>query len=70
MTMDPTELKKNFEEQIAKTETQIVELEKNLEKAKEYKTKLLGGLETIGLLTDEPAAAEAAGTPSSVEPTE
>ena len=70
MTMDPTELKKNFEEQIAKTETQIVELEKNLEKAKEYKTKLLGGLETIGLLTEEPAAAEAAGTPSSVEPTE
>ncbi len=70
MTMDPTELKKNFEEQIAKTETQIVELEKNLEKAKEYKTKLLGGLETIGLLTDEPVAAEAPGTPSSVEPTE
>jgi|TARA_B100000902_G_C26682585_1_gene608522 ferritin-like metal-binding protein YciE len=69
--MDPTELKKNFEEQIAKTETQILELEKNLEKAKEYKTKLVGGLETIGLLTDEqPPTEEAPGTPSSVEPTE
>ena len=70
MTMDPTELKKNFEEQIAKTDTQIIELEKNLEKAKEYKTKLLGGLETIGLLTDEQPTAEAPGTPASVEPTE
>tara|TARA_B100000427_G_scaffold65644_1_gene52132 strand:- start:297 stop:503 length:207 start_codon:yes stop_codon:yes gene_type:complete len=68
--MDPTELKKNFEEQIAKTDTQIIELEKNLEKAKEYKTKLLGGLETIGLLTDEQPSAEAPGTPASVEPTE
>ncbi len=70
MTMDPTELKKNFEEQIAKTDTQIIELEKNLEKAKEYKTKLLGGLETIGLLTDEQPPEEAPGTPASVEPTE
>ena len=70
MTMDPTELKKNFEEQIAKTDTQIIELEKNLEKAKEYKTKLLGGLETIGLLTEEKPPTEAPGTPASVEPTE
>ena len=51
--MDPTALKKNFEEQIATTEKQIAELEKNLVKAKEYKIKLEGGLETLGLLEGE-----------------
>ena len=54
--MDPTALKKNFEEQIATTEKQIVELEKNLVKAKEYKIKLEGGLETLGLLEGEQEA--------------
>jgi len=48
--MDPVQLKKNFEEQIATTEKQIVELEANLAKAKEYKLKLSGGLETLDLL--------------------
>ena len=59
--MDPTTLKANFEEQIATTEKQIAELEENLTKAKEYKIKLQGGLETLGLLeseSEEPAAAE------------
>ena len=56
--MDPTALKKNFEEQIATTEKQIAELEKNLVKAKEYKIKLEGGLETLGLLEGEGAAPE------------
>ena len=57
--MDPAQLKKNFEEQIATTEKQIVELEDNLRKAKEYKIKLQGGLETLGLLEQEPEAEEA-----------
>lgn len=57
--MDPKELKKNFEEQIASTEKQIRELEENLVKAKEYKIKLLGGLETLGLLEENAPAAEA-----------
>ncbi len=48
--MDPAALKKNFEEQIATTEKQITELEENLKKAREYKIKLQGGLETLGLL--------------------
>ena len=48
--MYPTALKKNFEEQIATTEKQITELEENLKKAREYKIKLQGGLETLGLL--------------------
>lgn len=55
--MDPAALKKNFEEQIATTDKQIAELEENLSKAKEYKLKLQGGLETLSLL-EEPAAEE------------
>jgi hypothetical protein len=51
--MDPAQLKKNFEEQIATTVKQITELEENLQKAKEYKIKLQGGLETLGLLEPE-----------------
>jgi hypothetical protein len=48
--MDTEQLKKNFEEQLATAEKQIFELEANLEKAKEYKLKLQGGLETLALL--------------------
>ena len=54
--MDPATLKKNFEEQIETTDKQIKELEENLKKAKEYKIKLQGGLETLGLLEQEPEA--------------
>lgn len=65
--MDPAQLKSNFEEQIGKTDAQIVELEKQLEKAKEYKLKLVGGLETLGLLEQEtPPAPDAA--PANVDP--
>jgi hypothetical protein len=49
--MDTEQLKKNFEEQLAGAEKQIFELEANLEKAKEYKLKLQGGLETLALLS-------------------
>ena len=52
--MDPAQLKKNFEEQIANTDKQITELEANLVKAKEYKLKLSGGLETLTLLEEKP----------------
>jgi hypothetical protein len=48
--MDTEQLKKNFEEQLASAEKQIADLEANLEKAKEYKLKLQGGLETLALL--------------------
>ena len=65
--MDPAQLKTNFEEQIAKTDSQITELESNLAKAKEYKLKLVGGLETLGLLEQEtPPTPDTA--PASVEP--
>ena len=62
--MDPAQLKKNFEEQIATTEKQITELEANLLKAKEYKLKLVGGLETLGLLEGEGEAPAAPETPA------
>jgi ferritin-like metal-binding protein YciE len=62
--MEPATLKKNFEEQIAETEKQILELEKNLTKAREYKIKLQGGLETLGLLEGEGAAPEGEPTPA------
>ena len=61
--MDPTQLKKNFEEQIASTIKQITELEENLVKAKEYKIKLDGGLETLKLLEEKPEG-EAPETPA------
>jgi hypothetical protein len=48
--MDTEQLKKNFEEQLATTDKQIAELEENLAKAKEYRLKLQGGLETLALL--------------------
>ena len=61
--MDTTELKKNFDEQLASTDKQIAELEANLAKAREYRLKLVGGLETLELLNppeetpaEEPAA--------------
>lgn len=48
--MDTEALKKNFEEQLATAEKQIADLEDNLAKAKEYRLKLQGGLETLALL--------------------
>lgn len=56
--MDTEQLKKNFEEQLATAEKQIAELEENLRKANEYKLKLQGGLETLGLLAGEGATPE------------
>jgi hypothetical protein len=48
--MNTETLKKNFEEQLSTAEKQIAELEENLVKAKEYRLKLQGGLETLALL--------------------
>lgn len=56
--MDTEQLKKNFEDQLATTEKQIADLEANLEKAKEYRLKLQGGLETLLLLNPPEEAAE------------
>lgn len=58
--METDQLRKNFEEQLASTDKQIAELEANLAKAREYKLKLQGGLETLELLNpkEEPATQE------------
>jgi hypothetical protein len=51
--MDASALKENFTTQIKGVEDQIKQLEADLEKAKEYKLKLLGGLETLELLIQQ-----------------
>lgn len=48
--MNFEDLRKNFNEQLKSAELQIKSLETDLDKAKEYKLKLLGGLETLELL--------------------
>ena len=48
--MDVITLKENFTSQIKTATEQIVQLQEQLEKAKEYKFKLMGGLETLELL--------------------
>ena len=63
--MDTEQLKKNFDEQLAGAEKQIAELEANLEKAKEYRFKLQGGLETLALLSP-PEEAPTETTPTEV----
>ena len=62
--MDTETLKKNFDEQLATTEKQISDLEESLAKAKEYKLKLQGGLETLALLN--PPEEEATEAPTEV----
>lgn len=52
--MDTTDLRENFTNQLSKVEAQIVKLEEDLVKAREYKFKLLGGLETLDLLNPPP----------------
>ena len=56
--MDTEQLKKNFEDQLLQTDKQIAELQTSLEKAKENKLKLQGGLETLLLLDPPEEAAE------------
>jgi len=56
--MDIETLRKNFNDQLATAEKQINDLRENLKKAEEYKTKLLGGLETLELLEGQSEEAE------------
>ena len=51
MIMDAASLKIEFDKQLKDAEAKIVEAEKNLKQLNEYKTKLLGGLETLELLS-------------------
>ena len=51
--MDRNDLKLEFEKQVKDADQKISDAEKNLVQLREYKTKLLGGLETLDLLNSE-----------------
>ena len=59
--MDPADLKIEFQKQVKDADAKIADAEKNLVQLKEYKTKLLGGLETLELLN--PKTEEQGGVP-------
>ena len=59
--MDAADLKIEFDKQVKDADVKIAEAEKNLVQLKEYKTKLLGGLETLELLN--PKTEEQGGVP-------
>ena len=56
--MDPATLKIEFEKQLKDADAKLVEAEKNLAQIKEYKTKLLGGMETLELLNPKTEAVQ------------
>ena len=63
--MDPSSLKVEFEKQIKDADLKIATAEKQLAQLNEYKTKLLGGLETIELLNPTaPTAPETQDAPT------
>ncbi len=59
--MEAADLKLEFQKQVKDADAKIAEAEKNLVQLKEYKTKLLGGLETLELLN--PKTEEQGGVP-------
>ena len=59
--MDAADLKIEFDKQVKDADVKIAEAEKNLAQLREYKTKLLGGLETLELLA--PKTEEQGGVP-------
>ena len=68
--MDPATLRIEFEKQLKDADAKLVEAEKNLAQIKEYKTKLLGGLETLELLNpkSEEQVETQGGPPESTTP--
>ena len=68
--MDAATLKIEFDKQLKDAEAKIVEAEKNLKQLNEYKTKLLGGLETLALLLPKPEETQDGVPEPSQPPTE
>ena len=68
--MDAATLKIEFDKQLKDAEAKIVEAEKNLKHLTEYKTKLLGGLETLSLLLPKPEETQDGVPEPSQPPTE
>ena len=68
--MDAPDLKLEFQKQLKDAEAKIVEAEKNLKQLNEYKTKLVGGLETLALLLPKPEETQDGVPEPSQPPTE
>ena len=68
--MEAADLKLEFTKQVKDADAKIVEAEKNLAQLKEYKVKLLGGLETLELLApkSEEQVETQGGPPESTTP--
>ena len=66
--MDPADLKLEFEKQVKDADGKIAEAEKQLVQLKEYKTKLLGGLETLELLNPKTEETQGGVTEPSTDP--
>ena len=66
--MDPASLKIEFDKQLKDAEAKIAEAEKNLKQLNEYKTKLLGGLETLELLSPKSEGTDGVPEPSATPP--
>ena len=66
--MDPVTLRTEFEKQIKDADAKLVEAEKQLAQIKEYKTKLLGGLETLELLSPKTEETQGGVTEPSTDP--
>ena len=66
--MDAPDLKLEFQKQLKDAETKIAEAEKNLKQLNEYKTKLLGGLETLELLSPKSEGTDGVPEPSTAPP--
>ena len=66
--MEAPDLKIEFQKQLKDAEVKIAEAEKNLNQLNEYKTKLLGGLETIELLLPKSEGKDGVLEPSVVPP--
>ena len=66
--MEAPDLKLEFQKQLKDAEAKIAEAEKNLKSLNEYKTKLLGGLETLELLIPKSEGTDGVPEPSTVPP--
>ena len=67
MAMEPANLKEEFTKQLADANEKISKAEAELIRLREYRTKLQGGLETIGIITGEEPVPEVAPPPTEGE---
>ena len=66
--MEASTLKLEFQKQLKDAEGKITEAEKTLKSLNEYKIKLLGGLETLELLSPKSEGTDGVPEPSTAPP--